>query len=273
MTTAKKQPIIIDGYTIDASISEDHSFDSDVTDFPVEQGANITDNVRPKPIVITIEGIVSDTPLGAIADIRHGDDTFTPSNEALAVLEGIRAARQPVTIQTTLRVFENMLMSGLSIPRDPQTGAALRFSATFTEVILVTNNRTTVRVATPSSGSAKGLGHKKLTELKQGDKGPPVDWHQGTPPGATLKPGHRVVQVQYLEQPAHGASNNVLLRGTSWQYVSTGVQLTAAEDAARQADMNRDARSEQAKQAIAGKYNNKQIPKGVNKANLAKGAH
>ena len=182
MTASPRQRILIGDFQIDASITESHEFDSDVTDFPVETGSSITDNVRPKPIVVTIDGIVSDTPLGTISGVRTGTDAL-PSADALAALLAIRDARQPISITTSLKSFPSMVLTTLAVPRDATTGAALRFSATFTEVLLVTNNRTTVRVATPSSdqqvnlGSRVGLGVSNLhtggrSIFKTGTEGP-----------------------------------------------------------------------------------------------------
>src|SRR5262249_25238178 len=60
---------------------------------------------------------------------------------------------------SSLRRFENMVMTSLSVPRNAQTGAALRFSATFQQVVFVTNNRTTVRVAVPQARKPVNLGN------------------------------------------------------------------------------------------------------------------
>jgi hypothetical protein len=48
---------------LDVYDSETHGFATEVTDFPVEDGPNISDNVRRKPKTLAIEGYVSDTPL------------------------------------------------------------------------------------------------------------------------------------------------------------------------------------------------------------------
>lgn len=166
--TKKPTPVTIGEYVIDASVSESHTFESEVTEFPVEQGSAISDNIRPKPIVVTLEGVVSDTPIGNMAVLRNqlGDPAadgtggqlhYVPSTDALKALLAIRDARQPVTIATTLQRFENMALTNLEIPRDAQTGAALRFTATFQQITIVTNQRTTVRttaVRTSSPGDA-----------------------------------------------------------------------------------------------------------------------
>ncbi len=148
--------VMIDGFSIDASISEEHGFNSEVTEYPVETGGDITDNVRAKPITVTLECIVSDTPLGDFVNIR--DSGSIPSVIAYSRLTKIRDKREPVTIITSLDTFENMVLTDLSIPRKAETGHAIEFSATFQQIILVTNNRSTVRVAI-STGDRKDLGN------------------------------------------------------------------------------------------------------------------
>jgi hypothetical protein len=99
-----------------------------------------------KPIRVTVSGIVSDSPVGSLAQLRAGA-TSKPSNDALAHLVGIRARRRPVTISTTIARWENMLLENLSVPVDPKTGEALRFDATFVQATFVTNKRTVLRTS------------------------------------------------------------------------------------------------------------------------------
>lgn len=150
--------ILIDGYEIDVAVTETHGFESEVTEHPVESGADIADHVRARPIVVTLDSVVSDTPIGDLA-ARRSTDTL-PSREALARLLAIRDAREPITIETDLRVYDNMVMESLSIPRSVQTGDALRFSATFKQIQLVTNARTTVPVAIPRAKKKVDRGNK-----------------------------------------------------------------------------------------------------------------
>lgn len=148
-------PLIIDGYEIDVAESEEHTFENDVTEHPVESGADITDHVRARAIVVTVEGIVSDTPLEALARRRNelveiGGETFAkPSEEAFARLLEINDSREPITIETSLKTYSDMVLQSLSAPRNAGTGEALRFSATFKQVRLVTSERTTVLVSVP----------------------------------------------------------------------------------------------------------------------------
>lgn len=161
--------ITIGDYVIDAALSEDHTFDSEVTTHPVERGSNITDHIRKLPISVTIEGIVSDTPVGRAGVVRSGVaalqeegliETQTFSSEALDALLAVRDRAEPVTITTSLKVYSNMALERLSVPKDAATGAALRFTATFVEIRIVENKRTRVRTAVPR-GRGKGRGGNK----------------------------------------------------------------------------------------------------------------
>lgn len=160
--------ITIDGFEIDAALAEDHAFDNDVTEHPVEQGADVTDHVRARPITVTIQGVVSDTPIGPLAERRRaalagdtGDGaqfTILPSSEAFNRLQSIRTKREPVTIETSLRTFDNMVLASLT--SSPQAQDAFYFTATFVQVQIVENIRTSARVAVPRAKRKVNLGAK-----------------------------------------------------------------------------------------------------------------
>ena len=158
--------VFIDGYEIDVTLSEEHFFDNEVTEHPVERGADVTDHVRARPVRITLEGLVSDTPIGDLAIRRkeftliNGEAFALPSDESFARLLAIRDAREPVTIETSLRSFDDMMLESLTVPRTPQNGDALRFRATFVQVQFVTNDRTTIRVAVPRAAKKVNLGNR-----------------------------------------------------------------------------------------------------------------
>lgn len=162
MATQANKFVIIAGFEIDATLSEGHKFPATATDFPVERGADITDHVRNTSLHVAIEGIVSDTPIGVMVDKRAG--TSLPSDDALAHLMSIRNAREPVTIETSLAVYDNMLMLDLDVPRDAHTGDAIRFSAEFKQVTIITNNRTVVKTSSPRGRKKQKLGNLVLVQ-------------------------------------------------------------------------------------------------------------
>lgn len=159
MSEARKfSPVSIDGFVIDAALSESHDYESEVTDYPIERGANVIDHVRNRPLTVSLECVVSDTPLPLIASQR--DTSEAPSVAAMAKLEAIRDAREPIKIVTGLRTYENMIMVSLSVPVDVETGDALRFRASFRQVSIIENRRVTVRVAAPRGQAKRNLGAK-----------------------------------------------------------------------------------------------------------------
>jgi len=154
------QTVLIDGYPIDITTGETHTFPLEVTSYPVEKGADIADHVRAKPMKISLECIVSDTPIGAVAGHTTRRDGSIPSGVIYQKLLKMRQDGEPLVVSTSLDVFEDMVMSDLSIPRESGEPHQLRFKIEFTQFIFVTNNRTTVRVATPGGEGTKHLGER-----------------------------------------------------------------------------------------------------------------
>jgi hypothetical protein len=56
--------------------TEDHTLPNEVTEFPVEEGPDVTDNIRVKPRLLSVKGYISDTPLLQNPDVvLHADYT------------------------------------------------------------------------------------------------------------------------------------------------------------------------------------------------------
>jgi hypothetical protein len=179
--------IKIDGYPIDCAVTERHDFDAEVTSYPIESGGVVTDGVQHKPAEVEIDGIVSDTPLDAVLRARRAGGFAEPSaggptSEAVEKLIAISKAGEPVVLETEIRTYPLMVLSGLSIPRDAKTGRALRFTAKFVEVEIANNERTRVRVA--SLGTPGG---------KSKFAGPPVEVIGAGPSKVTTKSGKPAV--------------------------------------------------------------------------------
>lgn len=148
---------------VDVATAEDHSFDSEVTEYPVESGADVADHVRPRPQMVSIEGIVTNTPIGSQAQPTLDAQR---SSEALAMLLAMRDAREPIRVETALKTYENMLLEALNVTENAETGDALRFRASFKQLQIVTNNRTTLRVKAASGSAKVNLGHKPSKALE-----------------------------------------------------------------------------------------------------------
>ena len=154
--------IIIDGYTIDAAITESHELRAEISSHPIESGGEVVDHRRRLPRVLSIEGVVSDTPFGEIAKIRErtilesSDLPHLPSDEAYTHLKRLDSVGTPITIETSLEVYRNMVLQELTIPRNRAIGDSLRFTASFVEVLIVDTERATVNLPRAKTKSNVG---------------------------------------------------------------------------------------------------------------------
>lgn len=138
----------IGGYAIDCVITETHERESDVTAFAVEEGSDVNDNVKRKSKTLSMEGIVSDTPVGEIAierDATQGPGVMA-SDVAMIVLEDFWESGEPIVVETKRKTYQSMVLSKFTITVDKDTGRALKFSGSFTEMRIRKNERTIVLV-------------------------------------------------------------------------------------------------------------------------------
>lgn len=189
---------------MDASISETHERSASVTQNPIEDGTNIADHITLAPVRLTMEALISDSPvsliqsgigtavssasqlaqgaIGGIAGTLAGQATGiglgslaglltdTPRDPAdgFRYLEELWENRQPFTVVTALKRYEKMVLTSLSVPRTAQIGKSLRFNATFEEVRVVKSSIVTVPAfkvgGNASAQSAAGLGKQATKE-------------------------------------------------------------------------------------------------------------
>jgi hypothetical protein len=148
---------------LDVSESENHAGDVDATDHPVEQGANITDHLRPKPRTLSITGMVSNAPIVDNSDGNAGPFNLGepgPAEDAYNALEARRVAGKLHTVNTKLNSYQNMALMSVSEPRTAQTGDVLEFTLQFKEILIAFNQTIVVQTATPQGQPKKAVGKK-----------------------------------------------------------------------------------------------------------------
>lgn len=168
-TTNLYQPFnaIIDTQVLDVSVKEDHVAEIEVTDHAVEQGAPVTDHARPKPLELTIEGVVTNTPLNRFQTLRAENagglvwqTTATGNNvrgmpgaaeAAYNFFKDYFAKPRLIPIVTQLRWYDNMVGTSFKVTRDEKTGDVLRFEAKFKQVRVVNNGVTVVATSVPKA--------------------------------------------------------------------------------------------------------------------------
>jgi len=129
----KKETGKIGVIKLDATLNEDHAFTSEIPQYPVESGADVSDHIIPKPRMVSMRGFVTNSP---IVNIEASNAYKVGS--AINELRNIYNNRELITVVTGLEVYSDVAMESLSIPVDGQTGQALIFNATFKKVRFVT---------------------------------------------------------------------------------------------------------------------------------------
>lgn len=163
-------------FSLDLDVTQDevHEWSNDVTQFPVEIGAQITDHIQPMPDKINITGMISNSAIGEVAlnKIKNGDDLVQTAFELLRKLMDDRVL---VTVYTRYKVYTDMALKSCNIPADSSIGDAISFKLEFVNVRLV--NTQTVDVPDGISkkldkkeGGKSGSVGKKTEPQKAGGK-------------------------------------------------------------------------------------------------------
>ena len=120
------------------------SYQSTITQYPVEDGSTISDHIINAPFSLRIKGSITDTPidLGNLDDI----DGFTFQNQsgkslsrdAYNSLFYLWANKIEFSILTIKRLYENLVFSSFQSRLDKSTGLAMDFSADCIQIIKAT---------------------------------------------------------------------------------------------------------------------------------------
>jgi hypothetical protein len=131
-------------FTMDVSVSESHSLQSDITEHPVETGSDISDHIRNRPRVLSIQGLVTDTPSGilALAIVPGLIDRFASIPRSIQIFQEIErnwVNKKTFDIVTGLKVYKNMGLVSVVIPRTAERGRGLQFEFQLKEINFVSS--------------------------------------------------------------------------------------------------------------------------------------
>lgn len=136
------------GISLDVTLDEMHTYNSHTSQYPVQSGSTVVDNVIKTPTVVRMRCIVSDSNIPTyntiIETIGDALNTVTSGNIGLRSITTLEALirlqedRLPTVLVTGIRVYQNMILTNMKLPRNRGTGRALVFELEFTEVMLAT---------------------------------------------------------------------------------------------------------------------------------------
>lgn len=132
-----------------------HEGTSVLTEHAVESGAPISDHKRANPRRLTIEGVVTNTPLdvpppsgyGNSSSVQTTTDTengqisamafvseFDRISEVSDTLERLRLEATPVAVTTRSRVYEELQIVSVSEPQEAEDGSSARYTIELQEI-------------------------------------------------------------------------------------------------------------------------------------------
>ena len=114
--------------TFDTMVTEDHKYTSRVTYFPVENGTIVSDHIINQPDVVVLSGLVTDTPLSFLAG-------FNRSIAAFNQLVQLHERRQVIDVVTGIKIYKNMAITSLEVPRTVKTGQTLTFNIVLQKIV------------------------------------------------------------------------------------------------------------------------------------------
>ncbi len=158
-----------DSVEFDASVDEDHTGENEVTDFPVEEGANVTDHSRPKPRLLTVHGFITGTPVSLLNIATPPSFKATRGKDAWHKMEKWRTEGTRISIVTTLVAYTSVLITRLSVPRKASNSDGIEFTISFKELRTV-SSRLVPKPTRPTKPPSSKVGGQPTKDAE-----PPVE--------------------------------------------------------------------------------------------------
>jgi len=130
--------------TIDCNLFETHTYNSDITENPIEDGTTVIDHSVQIPVRLDIEAII----VGGKFD--GADET---AQERFEVIDTFRKEAALLYVTTPQTDHDNMLISSLRVSKTSEIGEAIRFSMSLKQVTIV--NSLEVSTTAPSQSATK----------------------------------------------------------------------------------------------------------------------
>jgi len=154
---------------LDAVLDENHEWSAEATSNPVEVGAPVTDHVIDQSDKLKIRGFVTDTPLNLSQSVSGLVNSGNVGNRTQAVfdlLHQLIKLKEPMTVYTKHRIYDDMVLTNVTIPRSAGVGEAIEFSAEFINIRKVATQMVDVPEGINPKKEAKGGGANGSTAKK-----------------------------------------------------------------------------------------------------------
>lgn len=184
----------------DLAFSDSAIHSSDITKFPVEQGADVADHVRVNPFTLSASVFVSNTPIDDLPDHSRGKQVgpvalsgspllqatsaqvaqFTSANDAgpngdfiagtYAILRGLHDEHRILTATTPIKQYQDMAITKVALMRDKDfSGDGAKFELELEQITIVTSDLVTSAIV-PQAQPDLSKGQTETEEPDAGDQ-------------------------------------------------------------------------------------------------------
>lgn len=161
-TTPVQRAWILGGLTpdfaFDAVIRESHTQEQVIPEEPVETGVVLSDHAYLRPARLSIEAAVSD--IAFHPGDPDGDDPFASSTsrsvKAFDMILKLQASATPFSVQTGLKLYDNMMIVNLTTDQEAATSSALIFRAELQRVTPASTQTVTYPPRKPGKPAHQG---------------------------------------------------------------------------------------------------------------------
>lgn len=157
MARAKK-PVSVAGIQFDALISEGRTLEATVPEYVVDDGFSVSDTIIFNAEMLNLTLFVSDTPVTwkSLGYVGRTQDVCDK-------LEELYYSRTPVTIETSDRTYENMVIVSVAFNKSLDKGFAREIPISFKKIRISESKTTTIPDSygkSGKSGASGGNGNK-----------------------------------------------------------------------------------------------------------------
>ena len=166
------QPATIGDLKVDVILERETTYESDATEYPVEDGFPISDHVERKPLRLSLTVICTPTPVQWFSELGASSSRM---NEVVEKIAAIYQKAEPITITTPDAIYTDMIMLHAPLPRNVSDGYCYRMQLDFAHIRKakrrtesVSENNTDGETQESAGETEKDAGSASQTEIGSG---------------------------------------------------------------------------------------------------------
>lgn len=146
-----KQPVSIDGIEFDALIDQSINYEADVPEYATEKGFSVSDTIVLKAETISMTLYVTDTPVTWRNRFGSGGGRV---ESVVKRLEQLYFAKKVFTVVTSDAVYDNMVLTSMSISKSSDVGYAREIPISLKKIIVTESKTVTIPASYGKSGTS-----------------------------------------------------------------------------------------------------------------------